>query len=298
MDFTLKIYKRLLNTLINQGISFSTFDEFIQNSSIKVAVLRHDVDALPVNSLQFARIQGELGIRGTYYFRTMPQSYDENIIKEIHSLGHEIGYHYEDVSLAAQRQKRPTRTTLRRQNDWRLEEYLASIAIEGFKENLKRLRVLAPVTTICMHGSPMSRWDSRLLWKYYDYNDFGIIGEPYFDIDFDQVFYLTDTGRRWNGDSFNLRDKATGFRRKKSGHENILLVNQTPHNDHHTPFPEFHSTIDIIQAAENSLLPDKIMMTFHPQRWTDKAGPWVKELLWQNIKNSGKYFINRLSKKG
>lgn len=287
-----------MNTLINQGISFSTFDEFIQNSSIKVAVLRHDVDALPVNSLQFARIQGELGIRGTYYFRTMPQSYDENIIKEIHSLGHEIGYHYEDVSLAAQRQKRPTRTTLRRQNDWRLEEYLASIAIEGFKENLKRLRVLAPVTTICMHGSPMSRWDSRLLWKYYDYNDFGIIGEPYFDIDFDQVFYLTDTGRRWNGDSFNLRDKATGFRRKKSGHENILLVNQTPHNDHHTPFPEFHSTIDIIQAAENSLLPDKIMMTFHPQRWTDKAGPWVKELLWQNIKNSGKYFINRLSKKG
>lgn len=54
----------------------------------------------------------------------------------------------------------------------------------------------------------MSRWDSRLLWKYYDYHDFGIIGEPYFDVDFNEVFYLTDTGRRRDGDSVNIRDKA------------------------------------------------------------------------------------------
>ncbi|HBQ81446.1 MAG TPA: hypothetical protein DD745_00995 [Bacteroidales bacterium] len=46
------------------------------------------------------------------------------------------------------------------------------------------------------------------MWKYYDYRDFGITGEPYFDVDFDKVFYLTDTGRRWDGDSFNIRDKS------------------------------------------------------------------------------------------
>jgi len=61
-----------------------------------------------------------------------------------------------------------------------------------------------------MHGSPMSRWDSRLLWKYYDYKDFGITGEPYFDVDFDKVMYLTDTGRRWDGDFVSVRDKAQG----------------------------------------------------------------------------------------
>ena len=33
------------------------------------------------------------------------------------------------------------------------------------------------------------------------------------------------------------------------------------------------------------MLPDKIMMNTHPQRWTDDYVPWVKELVWQNLKN-------------
>ena len=57
---------------------------------------------------------------------------------------------------------------------------------------------LSPVKTICMHGSPLSKWDNRDLWKRYNYRDFGIIAEPYFDLDFDEVFYITDTGRSWN----------------------------------------------------------------------------------------------------
>ncbi len=56
----------------------------------------------------------------------------------------------------------------------------------------------------------------------------------------------------------------------------------------------FHSTFDIIRAAEAGELPDQIMMTFHPQRWTDKPVPWIKELVMQNIKNQiKKYFIIR-----
>ncbi len=57
-------------------------------------------------------------------------------------------------------------------------------------------------------GSPTSKFDSRDLWKKYDYRDFGIIGEPYFDIDFSKVLYLSDTGRRWDGDKFNVRDRV------------------------------------------------------------------------------------------
>ena len=29
----------------------------------------------------------------------------------------------------------------------------------------------------------------------------------------------------------------------------------------------FHSTFDILEAAERGLLPDKIMLNTHPQRW-------------------------------
>ncbi|HYX05761.1 MAG TPA: hypothetical protein VE912_03425, partial [Bacteroidales bacterium] len=31
----------------------------------------------------------------------------------------------------------------------------------------------------------------------------------------------------------------------------------------------FHHTSDIIRAAQNGQLPDKIMITVHPQRWTN-----------------------------
>ena len=105
MDFILKTYKKLLITLIDQGFSFLPIEEFVSNQANKVVVLRHDVDSLPGNSLKFAKIQAEKGIKGTYYFRIVPQSFDEKVIKEIAGLGHEIGYHYEDVSLAAKRQK-------------------------------------------------------------------------------------------------------------------------------------------------------------------------------------------------
>jgi hypothetical protein len=57
---------------------------------------------------------------------------------------------------------------------------------------------------------------------------------------------------------------------------------------------KFKSTSEIIRAAERGELPDKIMITFHPQRWSDKPGPWLRELIWQNVKNVGKYFLLKL----
>lgn len=47
----------------------------------------------------------------------------------------------------------------------------------------------------------------------------------------------------------------------------------------------FKTTNDIIEAARRDTLPPKIMITVHPQRWTNSATPWLKELVWQNVKN-------------
>ncbi|MEA3317514.1 MAG: hypothetical protein U9R54_06115, partial [Bacteroidota bacterium] len=58
-------------------------------------------------------------------------------------------------------------------------------------------------------------------------------------------------------------------------------------------------TKDIIEAIERGSalsgveVPKQIMFTFHPQRWTDKPLPWLKELVLQNIKNVVKYFLNK-----
>jgi hypothetical protein len=59
-----------------------------------------------------------------------------------------------------------------------------------------------------MHGSPMSKYDNRLLWIKYDYRAYGIIGEPYFDVDFSGAAYYTDTGRMWKGDNVSIRDRV------------------------------------------------------------------------------------------
>jgi len=55
----------------------------------------------------------------------------------------------------------------------------------------------------------------------------------------------------------------------------------------------FHSTFDIIEAAEKGLLPDKIMLNTHPQFRDDNPIEWAKELIWQNVKNVVKYFYVR-----
>jgi hypothetical protein len=305
MDFTLITYKKLLKSLKKADYSFLTISQYLTTQVSKLVVLRHDTDKLPLNSLQFAKIESEMGIIGTYYFRIVPESFNEKIIKEIFSMGHEIGYHYEDLGATAQRHKGITE-----------EKELIKLAIESFMNNLARLKDLVPVKTICMHGSPMSRWDSRLLWKYYDYHDFGVVSEPYFDINFNDVLYLTDTGRRWDGELVSVRDKAHSsglsalgidpFKDWKVKPKGIIshtssAANGNPYDlqpvpitQHPAKFPKFHSSSDIIKAAEANRLPDKIMMTFHPQRWTDQPLPWLKELIWQNVKNVGKYFLVRL----
>ena len=45
-----------------------------------------------------AAIEKQTGIKASCYFRIVKESYDENIIRQIAELGHEIGYHYENLS--------------------------------------------------------------------------------------------------------------------------------------------------------------------------------------------------------
>ncbi len=267
MDFTLPSYQLLLTSLKSAGYTFQTFYDFSLNPNERVIILRHDIDKRPKNALKMARLEKELGIVGSYYFRSLPCSFDVEIIKQIAELGHEIGYHYENLS----------------ENKGNLEK-----AIEDFKNNLEKFREIADIKTICMHGSPMSKWDNRTLWEKYDYRDFDIIAEPYFDVDFSKVLYITDTGRRWDGEKVSIRDKVT------SHTPNLKPNTQHPIPDTRYPIPlshPFKKTKDIIAAAEQGLLPDKIMITIHPQRWTNSPLPWMKELIWQNVKNVVKKLI-------
>ena len=266
MDFTLRKYKELLVCLQRKGYKFITFEQYCAQkltslpdsliASSPYIVLRHDVDLKAANSLATALIEHALGIAATYYFRVVEESNQPDIIRSIAELGHEVGYHYEDMAIA--------------NGD-------APKAYAHFEKQLQYFRSFYPVRTICMHGAPTSKWDGKDLWKQYDYHTLGIIGEPYFDVDFSQVFYLTDTGRCWDGYKVSVRDK--------------IPVYQDQWN---TQGLVYHTTDDIIRAAERGSLPPRIMITTHPQRWTDNRLAWLKELLVQNLKNIIKRILIRI----
>ena len=232
---------------------FSAFLDALKSYGFQSLTLRHDVDLKPQNSLRTARIEAEKGMLGIYYFRAVPESWDESVIREIAAIGHEIGYHYESL------------TTCNGDVDK---------AYNDFCRNLDTLRKIVPVRSICMHGSPRSPYDSKDIWKKYDYKTLGIESEPYLDTDFSKVFYLTDTGRRWDGYKVSVRDKIPGYQDEWTAHG-----------------LSFHSTEDVINGLRRGVIPKDLMITVHPQRWNPFGIAWCKEMVLQNVKNIVKRII-------
>lgn len=256
MDFTREIYRQLLVSLQTAGYSFITYNDYCKGTRTgRFVILRHDVDLLPYHSLATAQIEHELGINAVYYFRAVPESWDVDVIKGIASMGHEVGYHYESLTTCNGDVQK---------------------AYNDFKKNLEELRKLVPVSTICMHGSPRSPFDSKDIWKTYDYKSLGIIGEPYLSTDFSKMLYLTDTGRRWDGYKVSVRDKIEGYQEEWNAKGWV-----------------FHTTDDVIKALQKNQLPDQLMITTHPQRWNNFGLGWLKELCMQNMKNVVKALIVR-----
>lgn len=262
MDFTFQKHKELLMALHKQDYAFKSFHQYVlEKDHLKhpFIMLRHDVEKHYAHALKFAEIQHDLGIVGTYFFRILPQCFRPEIVSQIAQLGHEVGYHYDDLSVCKGDYKK---------------------AIVRFTKNLNTLRSLAPVKTICMDGSPLSKYDNKDLWQAgkYAYADFDLLGEPYFDVDFDKVLYLTDTGRRWDGWKTSVRDKVP------------------QQEDWIKQGYDFHSSDDIIAFLKQEKKSPReknisIMLTFHPQRWTTGGLPWIKEWVWQNTKNQIKALI-------
>jgi len=292
IDFTLNIYRRLLFALQQAGYAFYTFEQWCDGKAQgRYVIMRHDVDLKADHSLATANIEASMGIRASYYFRVVPQSNQPPVIRAIAALGHEIGYHYEDLSLM--------------NGD-------AEKALEHFNLQLDYFRQFYPVRTICMHGSPKSKWDNRDLWKTCNYRDFGIIGEPYFDfLSYDSMLgtktsYFTDTARMWDGDKYNVRDKIQLSDNSEqlsvlsneynlsdnmeSRNETKVAQDQAVNGVNQSAIQRIHTTYDFIEWLKRMPPENVMMITTHPQRWTDNGLEWFTELIMQRLKN----FVKRL----
>ena len=243
-DFTHIIYRELLESFVDKGFQFITVEEYFTKKYDVLKpfiMMRHDVDRYPNRSWEMAKLENSLGLKATYYFRTIPQTLKPRIIKNIIDLGHEIGYHYESLAET--------------NGDY-------NEALNDFKKNLFILNELYPIKSIAMHGRPLSQWDSRLLWKKYDYKEYGILSEPYFDINFSKVLYISDAGRAWDNESINLRDRVDSLFKFSFSHTN-----------------------EIINALKKSSLPNSIMINIHPEHWAKNSKEWYEILFIRKTKN-------------
>ena len=249
IDFTFAKYKELCETIVESEYTTLTFNHYfsLKNIPEKFVILRHDIDRRPERALKMAKVEKDLRITSTYYFRMKEEVFKPEMIKEIANMGHEIGYHYEVMDKA----------------EGDLEK-----AIKIFDDELKEFRKICDVKTICMHGNPLSKWVNKDIWGKYNFKDFGIFGEPYLSIDYKKVLYLTDTGRKWNS-RFSVKDVVDANSQRNE---------------------KMKSTDDVIRLIKEGHV-DQVCILAHPERWSDSFGAWLKDLVWQNIKNVGKAIL-------
>lgn len=184
-DFTFDHYGRLLDAALDNGYTFYTLDEYVTRSDhdTPYAIVRHDVDRKVSTARSMARVEAQRGVPTSYYFRT--STFSPETVAEVSGLGHEIGYHYEDLV--------KTRGDL-------------EAAHERFARNLAEFREHAEITTICPHGSPLSSHHNLDMWSgEYTIEDYDLVAEAYLSIEtnsdeIDKPSYVSDTGRDWGTD--------------------------------------------------------------------------------------------------
>ena len=252
MDFTSLKYSELVLALKDAGYEFVTYAEYCEGKRAeKLVVMRHDVDKRVLCAMNMAREERRMKVKASYYLREDMVLYGKHVIKFFADRGHEVGYHYEEL--------------VKERGD-------VDKAYARFVRNIEEMRQVVDVRTITMHGSPMSRFDSKEMWQKYDYKKLGLIGEPQMDVDWGEMVYLTDTGRSWNAVSRRdkVADRALEWKEKGWVYE---------------------TTDDVIKAVKEGRFPTCVMMTVHPQRWSDNMWEWTLELVMQKVKNVVKWVL-------
>ena len=118
----------------------------------------HDVDRKPANAVRMAHLEYMMGVKSTYYFRSVKSSFSPSGMQQIVTLGMRWNYHYEDYHLSG---------------------YDIELAYQSCAENIKKFREIVDVETISMHGSPLSRFNNMDLWNHRSFKDFDVLDYAY-----------------------------------------------------------------------------------------------------------------------
>jgi len=255
-----------------------------------------------------ARLEAIRGVPSTYYVRTIDKTFQPGLIRRIEELGHEVGYHYEDMDRA---------------------DGDVAAAHESFSAELARMRALVSVDTVCMHGNPLTAHDNRDMWDAAGgdseaaaggtatdggsltdktraagsdaettgsdaeaaesrsgttsgvvasddhggtptFDTYGLLGEAYLSMDFEDVTYFSDTGRTWRDGALKIKDHTMG------------------EGDKHTQVDTTEELAALLRSGEV----DRLCALTHPNRWARTPREWAVESAKDYAINVAKRGIN------
>ncbi|MHA1169120.1 MAG: hypothetical protein ACTSRU_14940 [Candidatus Hodarchaeales archaeon] len=169
-----KVYLKFLKNIKDKRYETSLFSDYHKmkdNQSIVPVFIRHDVDISLSRTKKMAELEKKMGVISTYFFRMHAErySFDEAIpiIQNLHKEGFGIGLHYDMVTYTKGNKEK---------------------ALVLFKEDLAKIRAIAPIHCVCAHGG--RRYRNRDIWA--DINQEAL--EVYSAYDLEQDMYISDAG--------------------------------------------------------------------------------------------------------
>lgn len=151
--------------------------------------------------------------------------------------------------------------------DWDRAGGDPDLARSMFAEALENIRQIAPVHTISMHGSPLAKENNMKLWDYCSFTDF-TVSDCLLSHSWSGFAYFTDSGRTFGTSSANLRD--------------VLGESDTPAG--------VDSSADITDFIRNRARAH-IMLSTHPERWSNRPTIWIRQFCWDFCANTAKRLI-------
>jgi hypothetical protein len=110
--WTYNDYRKAMLLFQTANYHISSFQDFLEKPEVKHLILRHDVDFSLEAAHKMARIDHELGITSSFYFRVHASNYNLfsskgiTLVGDFISMGHEVALHLESgVDLLQNREK-------------------------------------------------------------------------------------------------------------------------------------------------------------------------------------------------
>lgn len=280
LDFTFNKYKEIVQAIAATDYQVLSIADYIRAKDLpeKFIIIRHDVDLDPYYQLKFAKLEHELNIRTTYYFRHIASIFKEEVIDQVAAMGHEVGYHYEvftkakgDRVLAQEIFKKEQAVFSDKWNSLTVCPHGGSFVDNADGYSLKNMVKLIP--SLLTGKNVFSHHINFDMWGNNHFEDFGIIGDAYSSVDFTNMLYLSDTGRSWD-QRYKRLDKVDS------------VIN---------PKFDVRSSNDIIRIIKDGKV-DQIYLLVHTEQWKDNFVDWLSWYAAQLIRRTGKKIIFRRSK--